>query len=90
MSDYKKGGAYFHVPVDQLREFPGFVYHCHILGHEDNEMMRSIMLQVPDDYASSNKASKCRQKTWDLKSECLNQQCKLEAGLKTKPNVRRA
>lgn len=33
MSDYKKGGPYFHVPVDQLREFPGFVYHCHILPH---------------------------------------------------------
>ena len=26
-------GSYFNVPVDQLREFPGFVYHCHILPH---------------------------------------------------------
>lgn len=87
MSDYKKGGPYFNVPVDQLREFPGFVYHCHILRHEDNEMMRSIMLQVPADYVSSNTASKCRQKTWDLKHVCLNQQCQAAAGLK--PNIRR-
>lgn len=50
MSDYEYGRPYFHVPVDQLREFPGYVYHCHILAHEDNEMMRSIMLQIPDDY----------------------------------------
>jgi hypothetical protein len=24
---------YFHIPEDQLMEFPGFVYHCHILPH---------------------------------------------------------
>jgi hypothetical protein len=31
-------------------EFPGFVYHCHILPHEDNEMMRPIMLTPSDKY----------------------------------------
>ena len=36
--------TYFNVPIDQLREYPGFVYHCHFLSHEDNEMMRPIML----------------------------------------------
>ncbi len=26
---------------------PGYVWHCHILEHEDNEMMRPYMLQAP-------------------------------------------
>lgn len=26
-----------------LKEYPEFVHHCHILKHEDNEMMRSII-----------------------------------------------
>jgi FtsP/CotA-like multicopper oxidase with cupredoxin domain len=50
-SDYNQTrdkSNYFNVPSDQLREYPGFVYHCHILFHEDNEMMRPIMLQLPD------------------------------------------
>jgi FtsP/CotA-like multicopper oxidase with cupredoxin domain len=41
---------YFAVPEDQLMEFPGFVYHCHILPHEDNEMMRPYMLSPSDKY----------------------------------------
>jgi hypothetical protein len=41
---------YFNIPEDQLMEFPGFVYHCHILPHEDNEMMRPYMLQPSDAY----------------------------------------
>jgi spore coat protein A, manganese oxidase len=48
------GDTYFHVPLDQLREYPGFVYHCHILGHEDSEMMRPIMLQLPSDTKLNN------------------------------------
>jgi hypothetical protein len=36
-------------------EFPGFVYHCHILKHEDNEMMRPFMLQPSDVYAEKAK-----------------------------------
>ena len=43
----KPRGTYFHVPAGQLIEYPGYVYHCHILSHEDNEMMRPIMLQLP-------------------------------------------
>jgi hypothetical protein len=34
-------------------EFPGFVYHCHILPHEDNEMMRPYMLLPSDKYRSN-------------------------------------
>lgn len=45
---------YFSVPEDQLMEFPGFVYHCHILPHEDNEMMRPFMLTPSDKFIQSN------------------------------------
>jgi FtsP/CotA-like multicopper oxidase with cupredoxin domain len=44
---------YFKIPEDQLMEFPGFVYHCHILPHEDNEMMRPYMLQPSDAYLTT-------------------------------------
>ncbi len=40
----KQRYPFFSIPEDQLIEFPGFVYHCHILPHEDNEMMRPFML----------------------------------------------
>ena len=39
-------------------EFPGFVYHCHILPHEDNEMMRPYMLQPSDVYVNKAKYMK--------------------------------
>ena len=49
---------YFAVPEDQLMEFPGFVYHCHILPHEDNEMMRPFMLTPSDKFIqNSNQAN---------------------------------
>lgn len=38
------GTKYFHVPEKHLIEFPGFVYHCHYLPHEDNEMMRPFIM----------------------------------------------
>lgn len=41
---------YFSRSEDEMMEFPGFVYHCHILPHEDNEMMRPIMLKPSDKY----------------------------------------
>lgn len=44
---------YFKIPEDQLMEFPGFIYHCHILPHEDNEMMRSYLLQPSDTYLNT-------------------------------------
>jgi hypothetical protein len=48
---------YFNIPEDHLMEFPGFVYHCHILPHEDNEMMRPYMLLPSDKYRSNNPIS---------------------------------
>lgn len=41
---------YFSIPESHLIEFPGYVYHCHILPHEDDEMMRPIALQPSDEY----------------------------------------
>lgn len=68
----------FHVPVDQLREYPGFVYHCHILNHEDNEMMRPIMLQLPAN-AKLNPETPCNSNpsdySWATKVNCINERC---------------
>ena len=46
-TDYVEGSneAFFSEKERNLIEFPGYVYHCHFLPHEDNEMMRPIMLQ---------------------------------------------
>jgi uncharacterized membrane protein YcgQ (UPF0703/DUF1980 family) len=41
---------YFSRPEDELIEFPGFIYHCHFLNHEDNDMMRPIMMQASEEY----------------------------------------
>ncbi len=41
---------YFNYGEDELMEFPGMVYHCHILPHEENMMMRPIMMQPSDEY----------------------------------------
>jgi hypothetical protein len=68
----KATGNFFHAPADELREYPGYVYHCHILNHEDNEMMRPIMLQLPDVTLSS---SACNNLTWVEKSTCINGRC---------------
>jgi FtsP/CotA-like multicopper oxidase with cupredoxin domain len=74
-------GKYFNVPNDQLREYPGFVYHCHILHHEDNEMMRPIMLQLPGN-AYLNASTPCNLNAtgqpmlnWSDKFACINQRC---------------
>ena len=49
--DYEEGDEeYFHEEEKNLMEFPGYVYHCHFLQHEDNEMMRPIMMQPSDKY----------------------------------------
>jgi spore coat protein A, manganese oxidase len=37
------GTDYF--PFDPTTGGPGYVWHCHILDHEDNEMMRPILMQ---------------------------------------------
>ena len=43
-------------PIDGSEEYPfdatygpGYVWHCHILDHEDNEMMRPYIVTRPDD-----------------------------------------
>jgi FtsP/CotA-like multicopper oxidase with cupredoxin domain len=69
----KPKGDYFHVPADQMREYPGYVYHCHILPHEDNEMMRPIMLQLPKD--GPQVSGFCPQNKWEDKVKCINQRC---------------
>ena len=44
----RDGTNYFDVPEKHLIEFPGFVYHCHQLTHEDKLMMKSFMMQSSD------------------------------------------
>ncbi len=84
-SDYNetegKWGRYFNIPADQLIEYPGYVYHCHILPHEDNEMMRPIMLQLPSDY-QLNPSIPCTYDEdkkpllkWKDRYECINKLC---------------
>jgi FtsP/CotA-like multicopper oxidase with cupredoxin domain len=31
-------------PFDSTKGGPGYVWHCHILDHEDNEMMRPMLI----------------------------------------------
>ena len=53
-TDYLVNGKgsypYFNTPEDQLIEFPGFVYHCHFLQHEDNKLMRSFQMMPSDKF----------------------------------------
>lgn len=65
---------YFSVPESHLTEYPGYVYHCHILPHEDNEMMRPIMLQHSDLHVAqlNAQAGYCDRSTWRGAMECLN------------------
>ena len=46
-TDYEEGSneAFFTEKERNLIEFPGYVYHCHFLPHEDNEMMRPFMVR---------------------------------------------
>jgi hypothetical protein len=37
---------------------PGYVWHCHILDHEDNDMMRPMAI-VNDDRPSLNSCNEC-------------------------------
>ena len=48
------GNNYFHVDEKQLIEFPGYVYHCHFLTHQDHEMMRPIMMRLSEAYKKKN------------------------------------
>ena len=53
-TDYLVNGKgsypYFNTPEDQLIEFPGFVYHCHFLQHEDNKLMRPFQMMPSDKF----------------------------------------
>jgi FtsP/CotA-like multicopper oxidase with cupredoxin domain len=64
----KQRYPFFKVPEDQLIEFPGYVYHCHILPHEDNEMMRPIMMRPSEEYLQHfnkyKKKDSCSGRTW--------------------------
>lgn len=69
---------YFKVPEDQLIEFPGFVYHCHFLQHEDNELMRPIMMQPSKFFPKEIRNQSMRAcmdgkpEGWRSRSECIN------------------
>lgn len=76
---------FFNVPEDQLIEFPGFVYHCHFLNHEDNEMIRPISLKPSfffDQYyppAKGSALANCMKEKglknadgWSARYECMN------------------
>jgi len=41
---------YFPLPEDQLIEYPGYVYHCHFLQHEDNKLMRPFQMYHSDQF----------------------------------------
>jgi spore coat protein A len=43
VSDVQAGTNKF--PFDPTTGGPGYVWHCHILDHEDNEMMRSMLIR---------------------------------------------
>lgn len=71
-----KAYPYFSIPEEHLAEFPGFVYHCHILPHEDNEMMRGFNLQYSDFYKyailPTYKGNSCARGTWEETMKCIN------------------
>ena len=75
---HEKGDPFFTVPEAELLEYPGYVYHCHILIHEDNEMMRPIMMQ-PHVYADGSRQNQ----PWSSTLEELNQQ-NCPAGIREK------
>lgn len=77
---------FFSVPEDQLIEFPGFIYHCHFLNHEDNEMMRPFIMKPSfffDRYYTPPQGSplaQCMKKKglknadgWPARYECMNE-----------------
>lgn len=65
---------YFAIPEEHLVEFPGFVYHCHILPHEDNEMMRSYALHFSDHYRTAFRPdTSCSRDNWPDLEKCINE-----------------
>ena len=77
-ADFNGSYPFFRVPEDQLIEFPGYVYHCHFLQHEDNELMRPIMMQ-PSPFMNKtieNPALRTcmngKPEGWASRAECIN------------------
>jgi hypothetical protein len=87
MTDYnpeKAAYPYFKVPEDELLEYPGYVYHCHFLRHEDNELMRPFMMQPSDQFAANyqptGKLKECMKRRglrnedgWKARVPCINE-----------------
>jgi hypothetical protein len=78
----ENGTNYFHIPEKELIEFPGFVYHCHFLQHEDLELMRAIMLQPSAASGLQNWQSTYKQ----YNTPCLE---KMKQANQTKGDLRR-
>jgi hypothetical protein len=55
-------------------EFPGSTYHCHILPHEENMMMRPMMFQYSDAYLArlSANTNQCAKANWLETYQCIN------------------
>jgi hypothetical protein len=58
-------------------EFPGSTYHCHILPHEENMMMRPMMLQPSDAYVAllanePRNNTLCNTPIWNQNRQCIN------------------
>lgn len=82
----KRGSyPYFSTPEDQLIEYPGYVYHCHFLQHEDNKLMRPFQMQPSDQFAkhynmSGTPLGDCMAKKglnnsdgWSSRYDCINE-----------------
>jgi len=59
---------YYKISEIALTEYPGFVYHCHILFHEDSEMMRPFMLEFSERW----KRKHPQYKNWKNWSNVMN------------------
>ena len=72
-TDYIEGSgeAFFSEKERNLIEFPGYVYHCHFLPHEDHEMMRSFMMQPSGREETAN---------WDQEFLKINKDAKKDQG----------
>ena len=83
--DGKKDSPYFRIPEDQLIEYPGYVYHCHFLNHEDLGLMRPFQMLPSDQFESKYNVTgtalgdcmdRCGFKNkdgWKARYKCINE-----------------
>ena len=87
-TDYPFNGAadspYFRLPEDELIEYPGYVYHCHFLNHEDSGLMRSFQMLPSDQFdanygVSGTDLGDCMKRCgfqnsdgWNARYQCIN------------------